>query len=205
LDSGFKLVCYDATQFRTMAGITVWAIPVLLLPFRSLLAIGDALNSVSAKDLQAAVDEAFIKIPERLLQSLVTHLDRGSAMKSRSTKEHLQELGLAVHCGRPHTPDDEPWIEALNKSLKYHRDCPDSFAQGDDVLRWFGTFLHIHNNEPHSALKFVSPQQALDGKQEVILAQRTQKLLLARRQRLDSYRANVPMFAPEPEVRISSL
>ena len=124
------------------------------------------------------------------LDTLVTHADRGAAMKSRSTREHLNELGVAVHFGRPHTPDDEPWIGALNKSLTCHRDCPEHFPQVADILRWFRRFPDIHNNEPHSAFSFVSPAQALLGHKEVILAQRTRKLLSARRQRLAYYHAN---------------
>ena len=204
LDSGFQLLCYDVKLFRTDTGVPVWAIPVLLLPFRFLLTVGHALHSVRSKDLRDAVDEAILQIPDRFLDTLVTHSDRGAAMKSRSTREHLNELGVAVHFGRPHTPDDEPWIEALNKSLAYHRDCPEHFPQVADILRWFRRFPDIHNNEPHSALSFVSPAQALLGQKEVILAQRTRKLLSARRQRLAYYHANGRPGTPVSKGGISS-
>ena len=85
----------------------------------------------------------------------------------------FQRLGAAVRFGRPHTPDDKPWIEALNKSTACHRGCPEHFPQVTDILRRFRRFPDVHNNEPHSALSFVSPFQALLGQKEVILAQRT--------------------------------
>lgn len=189
LKEGFSLLCYDASRFVTDSGVAVWAIPVILLPCRYLLYIGYSLNSVSSADLIKTVDEAYLNIPESVLSVLVAHSDRGSAMKSNRTKQHIKNLlGLPVHFGRPHTPDDEPWIEALIKTLKYHRDCPSRFPQVDDVVSWFNIFPDIYNNDPHSALSYVTPTQTLQGLKEVILAQRKSNLLQARKTRLLHYK-----------------
>lgn len=191
MDAGFSILCYDATQFTTDSGLGVWAIPVLLLPFRFLLAIGHSINSVASADLVDAVKKAGAAIPEKIADNLVAHSDRGSAMKSSYTKRIVKDLlGIPVHYGRPHTPDDEGWIEALNKTLKYHRDAPASFAQADDVIRWLYRFQDIYNNEPHSTLKYVTPAQALAGKLEVILNQRKQNLAFARNLRYNVWKKN---------------
>ena len=190
LDEGFSLLCYDATRFVTDSGVAVWAIPVILIPVRFLLHIGYSLNSVSSADLIKTVDEAYLQIPENVLSSLIAFSDRGSAMKSVRTKRHIKNLlGLTVHFGRPHTPDDEPWIESLNRTLKYHRDCPSGFPMVDDVVNWFKQFPDIYNNDPHSSLSYVTPSQALRGLKEVILAQRKSNLLQARKLRLFNYKA----------------
>ena len=190
LDEGFSLLCYDATRFVTDSGVAVWAIPVILIPVRFLLHIGYSLNSVSSADLIKTVDEAYLQIPENVLSSLIAFSDRGSAMKSVRTKRHIKNLlGLTVHFGRPHTPDDEPWIESLNRTLKYHRDCPSGFPMVDDVVNWFKRFPDIYNNDPHSSLSYVTPSQALRGLKEVILAQRKSNLLQARKLRLFNYKA----------------
>jgi len=189
LDEGFSLLCYDATRFVTDSGVAVWAIPVILLPCRFLLYIGYSLNSVSSADLIKTVDEAYLQIPENVLASLIAFSDRGSAMKSGRTKRHIKNLlGLAVHFGRPHTPDDEPWIEAFNRTLKYHRDCPGCFPLVDDVVNWFTRFPDIYNNDPHSSLSYVTPSQALRGLKEVILARRKFNLIKARNGRLLNYK-----------------
>ena len=155
-----------------------------------MLHIGYSLNSVSSADLIKTVDEAYLQIPENVLSSLIAFSDRGSAMKSVRTKRHIKNLlGLTVHFGRPHTPDDEPWIESLNRTLKYHRDCPSGFPMVDDVVNWFKRFPDIYNNDPHSSLSYVTPTQALLGKKEVILAQRKSNLLQARKLRLFNYKA----------------
>ena len=77
-------------------------------------------------------------------------------MKSSSTKQTIKELlGAPVHFGRPHTPDDEGWIEAFIKTLKYHRDAPRSFKLVDDIVQWLTRVPDIYNNDPHSSLTFL--------------------------------------------------
>jgi putative transposase len=188
MDEGFSLLCYDGTVFNTGYGIDVCAIPVILLPQRFCLHIGHSLRSVCSDDLTRAVQEAHAMIPEHLLQKLLAHSDRGSAMKARNTKQIIKELlGAPVHFGRPHTPDDQAWIEAFIKTLKYHRDAPRSFSQVDDVARWLQHFPDIYNNDPHSSLGYVTPLQALAGQKEVILAMRKQNLALTRQQRYTAW------------------
>jgi putative transposase len=193
LDEGFSLLCYDGTLFRTTSGINVWAVPVMILPQRYLLHIGHAISSISSGDLTRAIQEAHALIPEHLTTKLLAHSDRGSAMKSRMTRQRIKELlGAPVHFGRPHTPDDQAWIESFIKTLKYHRDAPQSFDLVDDILRWLNNFPDIYNNDPHSSLNYVTPLQALSGQKEVILNQRKRNLDLARLLRYTAWQTNLP-------------
>ena len=191
LDEGFSLLCYDGTPFRTETGIMVWAIPVMILPQRYLLHVGHSINGISAGDLTRSVREAYAMLPEHLTSKLIAHSDRGSAMKASSTKETIKELlGAPVHFGRPHTPDDQAWIEAFVKTLKYHRDAPRSFKLVDDIIQWLNRFPDIYNNDPHSSLSYVTPLQALSGQKEVILNQRKQNLALARLLRYTAWKSS---------------
>ena len=197
LNEGFSLLCYDGTEFRTDTGILVWAIPVMILPQRYLLHIGHALHGVSSSDLTHAVKEAYALLPEHLTTKLVAHSDRGSAMKASATKQIIKELlGAPVHFGRPHTPDDQPWIEAFIKTLKHHRDVPQSFKLVDDILQWLNRVPDIYNNDPHSSLSYVTPLQALSGQKEVILKQRKQNLATARMLRYNAWKMS--RFPPRP-------
>jgi len=197
LDEGFSLLCYDGTQFITDSGIIVWAIPVMILPQRYLLHIGHALHGVSSGDLTQSVREAYALLPEHLTTKLVAHSDRGSAMKASATKQIIKELlGAPVHFGRPHTPDDQAWIEAFIKTLKRHREAPQSFKLVDDVLQWLNRFPDIYNNDPHSSLSYVTPLQALSGQKEVILNQRKQNLASARMMRYTAWKASHSSLLP---------
>lgn len=191
LEEGFYLLCYDATRFVTDANIGVWAIPVLLLPYRYLLHIGHVIHSVRSGDLVNSVEEACSLIPESIASTLLAFSDRGSAMKSSFTKRYLtNNLNLPVQFGRPHTPEDQAWIEAFIKTLKYHREAPSHYPQVADVVDWFHRFPSIYNYEPHSSLSYVTPTQAIEGLKEVILSQRKQNLYEARKARLAAYHAS---------------
>lgn len=201
LDEGFSLLCYDGTQFRTASGVNVWAIPVMILPQRYLLHIGHSMHSISSADLTRSVKEAHALMPEHLVQNVLAHSDRGSAMKSRFTKTTIKELlGAPIHFGRPHTPDDQAWIESFIKTLKYHREAPQSFALVDDILCWLDRFPDIYNNDPHSTLGYVTPLQTLSGQREVILNQRKQNLAMARLLRYTAWQMNQHSFKEPLEV-----
>jgi hypothetical protein len=191
LDEGFSLLCYDGTLFKTQYGVSLWAIPVMILPQRYLLHIGYSVNGISSEDITRAVTEAYTMLPEHLTTKLLAHSDRGSAMKASATKQLIKELlGAPVHFGRPHTPDDQAWIESFVKTLKYHREAPLSFAMVDDIIQWLARFPDIYNNAPHSSLSYVTPLQALSGQKEVILNQRKQNLALARSLRYTAWKTN---------------
>ena len=197
LDEGFSLLCYDGTEFKTDSGIIVWAIPVIILPQRYLLHIGHSINGISSGDLTKSVREAYALLPEHLTTKLIAHSDRGSAMKSSSTKQIIKELlGAPVHFGRPHTPDDQAWIEAFIKTLKHHRDAPRSFKLVDDIVQWLNRVPDIYNNDPHSSLSYVTPLQALSGQKEVILNQRKQNLAAARALRYNAWKTGCSVTLP---------
>jgi transposase InsO family protein len=208
MKEGFSLLCYDATRFVTLTNIAVWVIPVLLLPARYLLHIGYALESVTARKLTETVQEAYAAVPESLQEKLLAHSDRGSAMKATHTKQFIQELlNAPVHYGRPHTPDDEGWIESLIKTFKYHRDVPASFPQVDDVVQWLKKFPDLYNNDPHSSHKYVTPLQVLIGQKEVILQQRKRNLAAAQVIRHASWKSqqqNATIRQPQKESTLVS-
>ncbi len=81
------------------------------------------------------VSEALTRLPEYLHMNLIAHSDRGLAMKASWTRVSIKDLlGAPVHYGRPHTPDDQAWIAAFIKTLKYHREIPMRFPTVDDVV-----------------------------------------------------------------------
>ena len=205
MEEGNSLLCYDATQFKTEAGVVVWAMPVLILPARFLLHVGYCIGGVTSAELTKTVQEALALLPERLFNNLIAHSDRGSAMKAAATKKIIKELlGAPVHYGRPHTPDDEAWIESLIRSLKHHRDAPQNFSLVDDIVQWLNRFPDIHNNDPHSAHKYVTPLQVLSGQKEIILNQRKNNLTVARLLRYTAWKAARTLALPAPKVVVVS-
>ena len=105
---------------------------------------------------------------------LVLHSDNGSPMKGATMLATLQRLGVMPSFSRPSVSDDNPYSEALFKTLKYHPGFPDKpFGCLEEARNWVVGFQHWYNEvHRHSALKFVTPGQRHRGEDVTILEQR---------------------------------
>lgn len=111
-------------------------------------------------------------------QPLVLHSDNGAPMKAQTMRAKLDELGVQSSYSRPRVSNDNPYSEALFKTLKYRPNWPPSgFKSLDNARDWVNEFVRWYNTEhKHSKLNFVTPAQRhaqLDG---AILAKRKQVL-----------------------------
>ena len=106
--------------------------------------------------------------------SLVLHSDNGSPMKGATMLSTLQKLGVMPSFSRPSVSDDNPYSEALFKTLKYHPGFPDKpFESLQQAREWVAGFVRWYNEvHRHSALKFVTPAQRHGGEDGAILERR---------------------------------
>lgn len=115
---------------------------------------------------------------------LVLHSDNGAPMKSSTLLSKMYELGVTPSRGRPRVSNDNPYSEALFRTLKYCPQWPaDGFDSLDSARRWGLQFIDWYNNEHrHSRIRFVTPNERHAGKDADILKQRHALYLEARRQ-----------------------
>jgi transposase-like protein len=109
-------------------------------------------------------------------RQLVVHSDNGASMKGPILLATLQALGVMPSFGRPAVSNDNPFSEALFRTLKYCPQYPqDGFADLGGARYWVEQFITWYNTEHrHSALKFVTPHQRHDGHDHDLLARRHQ-------------------------------
>ena len=107
-------------------------------------------------------------------KDLVLHSDNGSPMKGATMLATLQKLGVMPSFSRPSVSNDNPYSEALFKTLKYHPGFPDKpFNCLESARVWVAGFQRWYNEvHRHSALKFVTPGQRHRGEDIVILGAR---------------------------------
>lgn len=106
---------------------------------------------------------------------LTLHSDNGAPMKGATMIEMLKILGVIPSFSRPSVSDDNPYSEALFKTVKYHPTYPvtKKFADIIAARLWVIKFSNWYNTEHmHSALKFVTPQQRHVGDDKKILEKR---------------------------------
>jgi putative transposase len=64
---------------------------------------------------------------------LIIHADRGPSMTSQPVALLLATLGVVPSYSRPRVSDDNPFSEALFKTLKYRPDFPARFEAYEDA------------------------------------------------------------------------
>lgn len=120
---------------------------------------------------QACYDEKISR------DQIVLHSDNGSPMKGITMIAMLEKLGVLPSFSRPSVSNDNPYSEALFRTVKYSPDFPavTCFETITDARIWCEKFVNgYNNNHLHSALKFITPQQRHDGHDYFIMKKRHQ-------------------------------
>ena len=105
---------------------------------------------------------------------LVLHADNGGPMKGATMLAMLQSLGVAASFSRPSVSDDNPYSEALFRTLKYTPAYPAKPFQDIAAARtWVQRFVGWYNTEHrHSGIRFVTPEQRHAGRDAAVLGRR---------------------------------
>jgi len=104
---------------------------------------------------------------------VVLHSDNGGPMKGVTMLAMLQQLGVVPSFSRPGVSNDNPYSEALFRTVKYVPAYPGSFASVQHARAYMETFVHWYNYAHyHSGIRFVTPAQRHDGDDRQVLAQR---------------------------------
>jgi putative transposase len=116
-------------------------------------------------------------------RGLVLHSDNGKPMRASTMIATLQWLGVVPSFSRPHVSDDNPYSEALFRTLKHTSAYPRApFANITAAQRWVARFADWYNKEHrHSGIRYVTPNERHDGRERDILGRRHQLYELARR------------------------
>jgi transposase InsO family protein len=117
---------------------------------------------------------------------LVLHGDNGSPLKAGTVLALMQTLGITPSHSRPRVSNDNPHIEALFRTTKYHPSMPPKgFASVQEARQWVSRFVQWYNREHrHSALRMVTPAQKH--------AQEDVQILDKRKQLYEAAKANNP-------------
>ena len=107
-------------------------------------------------------------------EGLVLHSDNGGPMKGATLLATLQWLGVTPSFSRPRVSDDNPFSEALFRTLKYRPNFPRRpFASVEAACCWVTRFVAWYNTEHlHSAIRFVTPDDRHFGREASLLARR---------------------------------
>jgi transposase InsO family protein len=116
-------------------------------------------------------------------KQLRLHADNGGPMKGATMLATLQNLGVVPSFSRPSVSNDNPFSEALFRTLKYCPEYPGKpFENIDAAYDWVFVFVPWYNTEHlHSGIRFVTPDDRHFGREEEILNRRKYVYEKARR------------------------
>jgi transposase InsO family protein len=105
---------------------------------------------------------------------LALHADNGGPMKASTMLATLERLGVVASFSRPRVSDDNPFAEALFRTMKYRPGYPSKpFASLEAARAWVAAFVAWYNDEHlHSGIRFVTPAARHEGRDAAILAKR---------------------------------
>jgi putative transposase len=154
-----ELWSWDITKLLGPQKWTYYYLYVLLDVFSRYVVgwlIGDCESATLAKRL---IDECCTREGIEPGQ-LTVHADRGPAATSKSVAHLLADLGVTKTHSRPHVSNDNPFIEAHFKTIKYRPEFPERFGSPEnaraccrDLFRWYNLEHH------HSALGLLTPHE----------------------------------------------
>lgn len=110
--------------------------------------------------------------------------DNGSPMKAKTMREFFRDLGIDQVLSRPHTPEDNAYIESWFATAK----CEGIYREeyDDPVQAWTGIAARVryYNEERlHQGIGFVTPVERHEGRDVAIIEARKRGLVEARRNR----------------------
>jgi len=133
---------------------------------------------------------------------LALHSDNGGPMKGATLLATLTQLGIMSSFSRPRVSDDNPYSEALFRTLKYRPEYPQGPFESLEAARsWVERFVQWYNHEHfHSAIRFVTPAQRHNGEDVEILRQRKEVYEEAKRRNPKRWSGKTRNWEPVGEV-----
>jgi putative transposase len=118
--------------------------------------------------------------------------DNGPQMRSVSTREFLAGVAIAQQFGRPHTPQDQAWIETLFGHVKGEWPHLEKITDPGELDTELDRVRAAYNGvRLHASIGYVTPDDEHEGRGDAIRRQRRDGLAAARDARIE-YRRSTP-------------
>lgn len=136
---------------------------------------------------------------------LTLHADRGPSMTSQTVAQLLARLSITKSHSRPYTSNDNPFSEAMFKTLKYRPGFPERFGAIEDAIGFGRSFFPWYNTEHrHAGIGYLTPEVVHYGQAADVLAARAAALRQAYEAHPSRFKNKPPTLpAPPTEVWIN--
>lgn len=164
---------WDITYLRSpIRGVFFYL--YLIVDIYSRKVVGYRVEAEESAELSSQLVQSAVAAEGVDPDELVLHADNGGPMKGSTMLATLQRLGVIPSFSRPSVSDDNPFAEALFRTLKYRPGFPRKpFASLAAAREWVAGFVAWYNDEHlHSAIRYVTPSDRHAHRDKAILAKR---------------------------------
>lgn len=160
--------------------------------------VGWTIEEAESAELAAELIKRICRDGNIDARGLVLHSDNGRPMRGNTMIATLQWLGIVPSFSRPHVSDDNPYSEALFRTLKHTPAYPRMpFLDAGAARAWVGRFVGWYNGEHrHSAIRYVTPDQRHAGHDHAVLQERHRLYERARRSNPERWTRNTRDWSP---------
>jgi putative transposase len=146
----------------------------LVIDVWSRKAIGWSVHERETPEHSSALIAGIARELDVPLTGLVLHQDNGTPMKGATMLATMRALGIVASFSRPRVSDDNPYSEALFRTLKYRPSFPSKpFTSVEGARSWVADFVRWYNTQHlHSGISFVTPSDRHAGVDVEQLARR---------------------------------
>ena len=176
-----QIYCWDISYLPTeVRGLYFYL--YLFVDLFSRRIVGWQVYNCESAELASGLLQAICERQGIMPNQLTVHSDNGSPMKGETMLATMQRLGVAASRSRPAVSNDNPFSEALFRTLKYRPQLPVKPFKGLLQARhWVTELVHWYNHEHrHSAIGFVTPAQRHMQIDQALLNDRTKVYATAR-------------------------
>jgi putative transposase len=168
-----ELYSWDITYLPTpVRGVYFYL--YLVMDIYSRKVVGWQVYEVESAELASEVLRDICQRENIAPHQVTLHSDNGSPMKGATMLATLQALGVTPSLSRAAVSNDNPYSEALFRTLKYRPSYTgEPFQTLLAARQWVGAFVQWYNHDHrHSGIRFVTPAQRHAGLDAALLSQR---------------------------------
>lgn len=195
---------WDITYLRTPTrGVFLYL--YLIVDIYSRKVVGWRVETEERADLASELVARAVEAEGVDRDKLVLHADNGGPMKASTMLATLQRLGVVPSFSRPSVSDDNPFAEALFRTLKYRPGFPRKpFVNIDAARAWVAGFAAWYNGEHlHSGIRYVTPADRHAGRDKAILEKRRAVYRAAKRRTPRRWTGDTRNWLPIGAVRLN--
>jgi transposase InsO family protein len=190
--------CWDVTYLpSTIKGIFYYLYLVMDIFSRKI--VGWTVQPVESCEHASWLFQDICRAEKIDKNQISLHSDNGAIMKGSTLLATLQMLGIIPSFSRPAVSNDNPYSEALFKTLKYCPEFPGSFGCIEDSRAFLRGFVNWYNAEHrHSGINRLTPESLHYGRAEEVIDHRNKVLEGAYARNPSRFKNRIPSAGEVP-------